>query len=101
MKEDVYIDRYLKISDSMVTSGLKIGAFNTKLDQTNSANREYELFSVVQHIGSSAIHGHYVCYTLDSQDDWVKFDDKDYKKISEETVLDNTQGYLLFYKLEV
>jgi len=54
---------------------------------------------VVEHIGNTAARGHYICYTLDSMDNWVCFDDTRVKYLDLDTILDGTQAYILFYEL--
>lgn len=47
-----------------------------------------------------ATSGHYVCFTLDSQNNWILFDDDKFRKVNGEAVSDS-QAYLLFYELMV
>ena len=81
MKEHVYFEDVLTIDASLLSNHAQIGMFGSK-------KPKYRLFSVVEHIGPKATHGHYVNYCLDAQNDWVKFDDskyavKDYGDIQE------------------
>ena len=46
----------------------------------NYDGREYRLFSVVNHKGMEATKGHYVCWALDSHNDWMIYDDAKVKK---------------------
>ena len=73
-KEHVYFEDTLTIEDNHVSSQLQLGIF--KKASVAGSKRKYRLFSVVEHIGQFANRGHYVCYTLDSHNDWIKFDDK-------------------------
>lgn len=93
MKEDIYFPNVLNIDDQYVSQKLKLGAF-TKVGE----GRQYRLFSVVNHKGLYATSGHYVCFTLDSHNDWILFDDEKYRKVSGE-VVSESQAYLLFYEL--
>lgn len=95
MKEDIYFPKVLTIEDHVVSTSLKIGAFN-KPDKSNG--RKYRLYSVVNHRGNDLGRGHYVCYTLDSDNEWVYQDDEKFKIVNEDTVLES-QAYLLFYEL--
>jgi len=54
---------------------------------------------VVEHIGQLATRGHYVCFTLDSHNDWIKFDDHRWSQKDEEDLLVESQAYVLFYEL--
>lgn len=67
MKEFVSFDEVLTIPDQIVTPSLRLGIFNE-----NSSNKggapQYRLFSVVEHMGQFAHRGHYVSYTMDSDD---------------------------------
>ena len=73
-KEFVSFDEVLEIPDSIVANKLRLGIFNENSQVRQSAPR-YRLFSVVEHIGQHAHRGHYVSYTMDSDDQWKKFDD--------------------------
>jgi len=53
---------------------------------------------VVEHIGTKATSGHYVSYTMDSDDNWKRFDDKHIRSVGLDTVLD-VKAYILFYEL--
>lgn len=63
------------------------------------SKRQYRLFSVVQHVGQLATRGHYVCWTLDSSDRWVKFDDTRWQNSEWEDIAVGAQAYLLVYEL--
>ena len=67
MKEFVQFDEVLTIPDSIVASSLRLGIFN-EMNQTRRSAPRYRLFSVVEHIGNYAHRGHYVSYTMDSDD---------------------------------
>ena len=58
----------------------------------------YRLFSVVNHKGKEMSKGHYVCYTLDSDNEWIFFDDNKQRKASRQAVTES-EAYLLFYEL--
>lgn len=98
MKEYVSFDEVLTIPDSIVASSLRLGIFNENSQGRDSAPK-YRLFSVVEHIGIHAHRGHYVSYTMDSDDQWKKFDDDKIQVRDIETVLDDTQAYILYYEL--
>ena len=53
---------------------------------------------MVEHIGTKATSGHYVSYTMDSEDNWKRFDDKHIRSVGLNTVLD-VNAYILFYEL--
>ena len=73
MKEHVEFDEVLTISDDIVSPSLRLGVFNEKAE--SKGRIEYRLFSVVEHIGNRSSQGHYISYTMDSEDQWMKFDD--------------------------
>jgi ubiquitin C-terminal hydrolase len=54
---------------------------------------------VVEHIGEFAHRGHYVCYAMDSEDHWKCFDDQRVTDRDIDSVLEDTQAYILFYEL--
>jgi ubiquitin C-terminal hydrolase len=56
---------------------------------------------VVEHIGKFAHQGHYICYAMDSDDQWKKFDDRKVTEVDIYTVLQKAQAYMLFYELIV
>lgn len=53
---------------------------------------------MVEHIGTKVGSGHYVSYTMDSDDNWKRFDDKRITAVGLDTVLD-VSAYILFYEL--
>jgi ubiquitin C-terminal hydrolase len=95
MKEDIDFPSILNIEDQYVSTSLKIGAFNSV---ENAKGRQYRLFSVINHKGMAATGGHYVCYTLDSSNNWILSDDEKIRKVHEDVVA-GSQAYLLFYEL--
>lgn len=54
---------------------------------------------MVNHRGTEATKGHYVSWALDSNNDWILYDDNKVKKAPNglDSVL-NSQAYLLFYE---
>ncbi|GMK53853.1 hypothetical protein CspeluHIS016_0104390 [Cutaneotrichosporon spelunceum] len=72
-------------------------------EETEKAERLYELFAVVVHIGNGPTHGHYVT-VVRSEDGWVMCDDENVEPISEDELTnyfgDNITGagYVLFYQ---
>jgi len=91
LKEEIEYPKVLKIHDDFVANEHRLG-----VDGVNK--RAYRLFGVIQHKGTEAGRGHYVCYTLDGDDKWIFFDDEKVRQVPEDTVLD-TQAYVLFYEL--
>ena len=63
-----------------------MGVFNKAVQEMITP--KYRLFSVVEHIGHQATSGHYVSYTMDSDDSWKRFDDNHVKNVELDTVLD-------------
>lgn len=98
MKEFVSFDEVLTIPDSIVAPSLRLGIFNENR-QNRKQQPSYRLFSVVEHVGAFAHRGHYVSYTMDSDDQWKKFDDNLVQVRDLDTVLDETSAYILFYEL--
>ena len=60
---------------------------------------KYRLFSVVEHVGEYAHRGHYVSYSMDSDDNWKYFDDMRVQSRDIDGILEDTQAYILFYEL--
>ena len=56
MKYFVTFEEVIEINDNFLASQLRIGR-----------KHEYRLFSVVEHVGQFASRGHYISYTLDSE----------------------------------
>lgn len=81
-----------------MTPSLRVGIFN---ENSNGRGKspQYRLFSIVEHVGQFAHRGHYVSYTMDSDDQWKKFDDERVQARNLDTILDDTQAYILFYEL--
>ena len=76
-KEMVYFEDVLQIEDHQVSPQSRLGVFN---QEAHGTKRSYRLFSVVEHIGKQGNQGHYVCYTLDNQNDFIRFDDKVFRR---------------------
>ena len=98
MREFVRFNEVLTIPDSIVTPSLRLGIFNENR-QNRGSQPQYRLFSVVEHLGQHAHRGHYVSYTMDSDDQWKKFDDEKMQVRDLDSILDDTQAYILFYEL--
>ena len=96
-KEHVYFEDVLTIKDEHVSNQLQLGIFKKASDV--GTKRNYRLFSVVEHIGKMATRGHYVCYTLGANNDWIKFDDKKFTTYDSTMMQNNVQAYMLFYEL--
>lgn len=56
MKDFVTFDEVIDIKDEFLATQLRMGC-----------PHEYRLFSVVEHIGQFASRGHYISYTMDSE----------------------------------
>ena len=54
---------------------------------------------MVEHIGQKASSGHYICNAMDSDDNWKCFDDAKVTHREIDSVIENTQAYILFYEL--
>ncbi len=63
---------------------------------------EYELVSSIIHRGATPREGHYYTYVLNSEGDFVRYDDsRVYKQNFQETVADiERNGYIYFYRLK-
>lgn len=96
-KEHVYFDDVLTIKDDYVSNQLQLGIFKKASDM--GTKRNYRLFSVVEHIGKLANRGHYVCYTLGANNDWIKFDDRKFAPYDYSLLQTTVQAYMLFYEL--
>ncbi|KAG7099957.1 hypothetical protein E1B28_001750 [Marasmius oreades] len=98
-QEDV--KKYIKLA-YRVAFPLQLRLFNT-VDDTDDADRLYNLFAIVIHIGSGPHHGHYISIikTLGS---WLVFDDDHVHPISESDIPkyygENNAGsaYVLYYE---
>ena len=97
MKEHVSFDEILTIPDHVVCPSMRLGIFNEKSE--GRTKTQYRLFSVVEHIGKQSTQGHYISYTMDSDDQWIKFDDTKVKPVNLDTILSQSQAYILFYEL--
>ncbi|AMD22634.1 HHL136Cp [Eremothecium sinecaudum] len=71
----------------------------------SSVCKNYELRSVVIHMGGGPQHGHYVTICKHDLYGWLLFDDETVESVSEDSVLkytgdpkDTTAAYVLFYK---
>lgn len=99
LRDHVWFEEVLTVSDNLVSAGLRVGIFNEKHEGKAMQAAQYRLFSAVEHIGDYAHRGHYVSHTMDSGDNWRCFDDERVKARTLDTVLDTTQAYILFYEL--
>ena len=68
MQENIEFDEVLTIPDSIVAPSLRLGIFNENRQNRNGGSPKYRLYSVVQHLGKQATRGHYISYTMDSDD---------------------------------
>ena len=62
-KEFVEFNEVIEMPDSILSSKLRMGVFNSS---KKASKPQYRLFSVVEHIGYYAHRGHYVSHTMDS-----------------------------------
>ncbi len=56
------------------------GGTNKSGFKEDYAGRQYRLFSVINHRGTEATKGHYVSWALDSNNEWILYDDNKVKK---------------------
>ncbi|KAI9025953.1 hypothetical protein CLU79DRAFT_813227 [Phycomyces nitens] len=96
------LQKYIKLTYRVVFP-FELRLFNT-CDETEDADRMYELWAVVVHIGSGPHHGHYVTL-VKSNGQWMLFDDDIVSTIQEDEIqkyfsdLPGTGcGYVLFYQ---
>lgn len=99
MKEDIYFPEVLRIEDRYVSNQFMAKNGGSKgVMNNNYEGREYRLFSVINHKGMEATKGHYVCWALDSNNDWILYDDNKVKKAASRNSVLESQAYLLFYE---
>ncbi|KAI9302936.1 hypothetical protein BJ944DRAFT_269165 [Cunninghamella echinulata] len=96
------LQKYIKLTYRVVFP-FELRLFNT-CDDTEDADRLYELWACVVHIGSGPHHGHYVTI-IKSNGQWMLFDDDEVTNIQEDEIqkyfsdLPGTGcGYVLFYQ---
>ncbi|OAD06163.1 hypothetical protein MUCCIDRAFT_120070, partial [Mucor lusitanicus CBS 277.49] len=96
------LQKYIKLTYRVVFP-FELRLFNTS-DDTEDADRMYELWSIVVHIGSGPHHGHYVAI-VKSNGQWMLFDDDVVTQIQEEDIQKyfsdlpgSGSGYVLFYQ---
>ncbi|CDS12439.1 Putative Ubiquitin carboxyl-terminal hydrolase(Fragment) [Lichtheimia ramosa] len=96
------LQKYIKLTYRVVFP-FELRLFNT-CDETEDADRLYELWACVIHIGSGPHHGHYVTI-IKSNGQWMLFDDDIVTPIPEEDIQKyfgdipgNGSGYVLFYQ---
>lgn len=58
---------------------------------------KYELIGVIVHKGKDVGKGHYITFVQDSYGNWILYDDKEYKQVTQNIVLDQ-QAYVLIYR---
>ncbi|KAL7753916.1 hypothetical protein RI367_000848 [Sorochytrium milnesiophthora] len=87
---------------------MELRLFNTS-DDAENPDREYCLFAVVVHIGSTINHGHYIAI-VKSADKWMVFDDDNVELVNEASISKyfgdpqastpstSASGYILFYQ---
>ncbi|KAI7907747.1 uncharacterized protein BX663DRAFT_491912 [Cokeromyces recurvatus] len=96
------LQKYIKLTYRVVFP-FELRLFNTS-DDTEDADRMYELWSIVVHIGSGPHHGHYVA-VIKSNGQWMLFDDDVVTQIQEDDIQKyfsdlpgSGSGYVLFYQ---
>ncbi|KAI9276074.1 hypothetical protein BY458DRAFT_434296 [Sporodiniella umbellata] len=96
------LQKYIKLTYRVVFP-FELRLFNTS-DETEDADRMYELWGIVVHIGSGPHHGHYVAI-VKSNGQWMLFDDDVVTQIQEEDIQKyfsdlpgSGSGYVLFYQ---
>ncbi|KAI8341107.1 hypothetical protein BC941DRAFT_415866 [Chlamydoabsidia padenii] len=96
------LQKYIKLTYRVVFP-FELRLFNT-CDDTEDADRLYELWACVIHIGSGPHHGHYVTI-IKSNGQWMLFDDDEVTNIQEEDIQKyfsdlpgSGSGYVLFYQ---
>jgi ubiquitin C-terminal hydrolase len=52
---------------------------------------------VIVHKGKDVGKGHYITFVQDSYGNWILYDDKEYKQVTQNIVLDQ-QAYVLIYR---
>ncbi|ORY95321.1 hypothetical protein BCR43DRAFT_492794 [Syncephalastrum racemosum] len=96
------LQKYIKLTYRVVFP-FELRLFNT-CDDTDDADRLYELWACVIHIGSGPHHGHYVTI-IKSNNQWILFDDDVVTPIHEDEIQKyfgdlpgSGSGYVLFYQ---
>ncbi|KAG2234960.1 hypothetical protein INT48_005114 [Thamnidium elegans] len=96
------LQKYIKLTYRVVFP-FELRLFNTS-DDTEDADRMYELWAIVVHIGSGPHHGHYVAI-IKNNGQWMLFDDDVVTQIQEEDIQKyfsdlpgSGSGYVLFYQ---
>lgn len=64
---------------------------------SNVNGEEYQLVSLIEHIGQDMTIGHYVTYKK-FKDSWFLTSDENVQRVSLETVSTSTSAYLIFYE---
>ncbi|KZT22663.1 cysteine proteinase [Neolentinus lepideus HHB14362 ss-1] len=96
------LGKHIKLS-YRVAFPFELRLFNTVDDAEPSADRLYELFAVVVHIGNGPHHGHYITI-VKSRAKWYVFDDESVDVIKESDIPkyfgENSAGaaYVLYYQ---
>ena len=90
LKRFIWVDHLVKMKDFVSFAPLITIGKEWLASNMDSMCKQYRLFSVVEHVGEFAHRGHYVCYAMDSNDEWKKFDDMKVASRELETVLDET-----------
>lgn len=99
----IHFKRYESISSSKITThvsfpleGLDLASFMCQDAKPQCTT--YKLIACICHHGSALLTGHYTTYALNSQDDqWYEFDDQ-YVTNVEQSQVENSEAYILFYQ---
>ncbi|KAI9317290.1 hypothetical protein BX666DRAFT_1944226 [Dichotomocladium elegans] len=101
-KYQEHLQKYIKLTYRVVFP-FELRLFNT-CDETDDADRLYELWAVVVHLGSGPHHGHYITLIKHSGQ-WLLFDDDVVTSIGEDDIQQyfgdlpgGGSGYVLFYQ---
>ncbi|KAF5357435.1 hypothetical protein D9757_013329 [Collybiopsis confluens] len=99
-QEDV--NKYIKLA-YRVAFPLQLRLFNT-VDEAEDADRLYNLFAIVVHLGTGPHHGHYISIIKSLGSQWLVFDDDNVYPITEKDIPkyygDSNSGsaYVLYYE---
>ncbi|GMR32941.1 hypothetical protein PMAYCL1PPCAC_03136, partial [Pristionchus mayeri] len=89
IRQPIFSERDLDLSKFMFDGGAA-----SHEGETGGKRAAYVLTGVVEHLGATVDHGHYIAYcrSTDNQT-WFKFDDEEVSRLSSQT----SNPYLLFY----
>ncbi|KAJ3058147.1 hypothetical protein HDU98_005740, partial [Podochytrium sp. JEL0797] len=90
LQKYVTFDAGLKIRAEVLSPGLR----------KSQANLQYRLFAVVNHHGKGLANGHYTCDVLRQNEEWLRIDDDEVRRIDVAEVVkeqEDRQPYMLFF----